>query len=146
MREIVPNSLMSRRTSSSMPTEMKKRPSENVAERPDDDLDLMAIFGFGNHHPGEKRAERERQAGEIRSPRRSQHDEQHGEREELAQPRLWAITWKSGRSSQRPAASTTMSANAPPERNSSVRRTEKSAALPRASAEASARSGTKARS
>ena len=66
----------------------EKQTEQNVAKRPDDDLDLMAIFGFGNHHPGEKRTERERQAGKIGSPRRREHDEEHREREQLAQTRV----------------------------------------------------------
>ena len=53
---------------------------------------------------------------------------------------------KSGRRSQRPAANTTITARAPPARNSNVPSIEKPSALPRVKAEASASSGTNARS
>ena len=64
----------------------EEQAEQDVAERPDDAFDLVAVFGFGQHHAREEGAERHRQAGHLRSPRRRQRDQQHREREQLAQP------------------------------------------------------------
>ena len=59
--------------------------------------------------------------------------------------RLWAMTWNSGRRSQRPAASTATIASTPPSTGSRLP-ARRSSPSPLISAEASARKGTNARS
>ena len=46
----------------------EKQPEQDVAERQDVGLDLMAVFGFAEHHAGQERAERERQSRRLRDP------------------------------------------------------------------------------
>src|SRR5450631_1801267 len=46
-------------------------------------LDLMSKLGFREHHPGQKSAERERQAYRVSSPGRGQDREQYGQRKQL---------------------------------------------------------------
>ncbi len=56
----------------------EEQAQQDVAERPDHDLDLMPVLGFREHHPRQEAAQRQRQAGAMRHPRRREHDEQHG--------------------------------------------------------------------
>src|SRR2546430_13585802 len=52
---------------------------QQVAERADDRLDLMPVFGLGEHHPGEECAEREGEARDMRHPRGGEHHERSEE-------------------------------------------------------------------
>jgi hypothetical protein len=118
----------------------EEQPEQDVTERADHRLDLVAVFGLGQHHPGEEGPEGERQPGIVRDPGGAEHHQQHGEGEQLRR-RLWAITWNSGRSSQRPAASTAMIANT--RRGPAPDLARERRAVPAMSTEASARKGTR---
>ena len=64
----------------------EEQAEQHVAERADDGLDLVPVFGLGEQHAGEKGAERERQADAVGDPGRGQRDQQHREREQLVAP------------------------------------------------------------
>jgi hypothetical protein len=49
----------------------EEQPEQHVAERLDVLLDLIAILGLGDEHPGEKRTERERKPCELAKARRA---------------------------------------------------------------------------
>jgi hypothetical protein len=61
-----------------MPTVMK-----NSAKRRDIGRDLMAKLGLGQQHPGEKAADRRRQAEPPRRPAHAEQDQQRDRREQL---------------------------------------------------------------
>ncbi len=48
----------------------------------------MAVLGLGQHHSRQEGAQGERQPGRLRHPARGEHDQQHGEREQLPQPAM----------------------------------------------------------
>ena len=49
----------------------EEEPQQHVAERLDVLLDLVAVFGLGDQHAGQERAQRERQPGELASAPRA---------------------------------------------------------------------------
>ena len=63
----------------------EEQPEQDVAERADHRFDLVPVFGLGEHHPRQERAEGERQTGDVRHPRRGEHHQQHRQREQLTQ-------------------------------------------------------------
>ena len=89
-------------TSSSMPTVMKNRPSSTSRYERIVGLDLVTKLGLGEHHSGEKGAERERQADGMGRPGRRQHRQQHRRAKTTPAERTEAMTRNSGRSSHRP--------------------------------------------
>ena len=46
----------------------EEQAQQDVAERPDDAFDLVAVFGFGQHHSREECAQRHRQARHVAKP------------------------------------------------------------------------------
>lgn len=54
----------------------KEQAEENVAERADVRLDLVAIMAFAQQHAGQKRAQRHRQPQHVGQPGRQQHNHQ----------------------------------------------------------------------
>ena len=90
----------------------EEQAEQDVAEWPDDAFDLVAVFGFGQHHSREEAAERHRE------PRHCEAQAEASATSSTAsvnnsRSRLLAMTYSSGRSSQRPAASTTRTAAVP---------------------------------
>ena len=85
---------------------------QHLAVRADGRLDLMAELGLCEPHAGEEGPEGERQSRGLRRPGRGEHREQHGEREQFSRERTPAMRTNSGRSSQRPVASTSSTAAA----------------------------------
>ena len=84
-RQPEPAPLPSRRRSSSMPTEMKNRPSR-MSRNGRMTASIWCRYSVSaSIMPDEKSAERERQAGDVRHPGRRQHHQQHRQREQLAQ-------------------------------------------------------------
>ena len=62
----------------------EEQAEQHVAKRLDVLLDLVAVFGLGDQHAGEKRAERERQSGELGQRREPERDQQQVQHEQLA--------------------------------------------------------------
>ncbi len=54
----------------------EEQAEQDAAERLDIGFELVPVGGFGEHHAGDERAHRHRQAGELHQRRRSEHDEQ----------------------------------------------------------------------
>src|SRR6185312_1584165 len=67
----------------------EEQAEQDVAKRLDVLFDLIAVLGFRDQHAGQKRAQRERQAGELGQRRQPERDQQHIEHEQLrrTQPR-----------------------------------------------------------
>ena len=61
----------------------EEKSEQEALERLDLRFDLVAVFGIGEQHAGEERAERHRDADQIHDPRGADHDQQRGRREHL---------------------------------------------------------------
>src|ERR1700682_5747754 len=61
----------------------EKQSQEHVAKRLDVLLDLVAVFGFRDQHPGEKRAERKRESRNLGERGQTERDQQDVEHEKL---------------------------------------------------------------
>ena len=62
----------------------EEQPGEDVAQRTDLGVRLMAEFALGEDQPAEKRAERHRNAEQRADPRRADAGQEHGERKRFA--------------------------------------------------------------
>ena len=66
----------------------EEQPQQQALERVDVELQLVAVFAFGEHHPGEEGAERHGQAHRVGEHRAADHQQQREADEDLAQARL----------------------------------------------------------
>ncbi len=69
------------------PDRDKEQAQQDVAERLDVVLDLVAILGFRDQHSGEKRTERKRQSRQLGERREPEGDQQHVQHEQLRRTR-----------------------------------------------------------
>ena len=66
----------------------EEQAEQDAAERLDVDLELMPEARFRQHHAGEERAHRHRQAAHLHHERRAEHHQQRGRRHHLARLRV----------------------------------------------------------
>ena len=90
----------------------EEQSQQDVAERADDDFDLMSVFRFREQHAGEKRAERHRQARQHASPTPHRARQATRSRVNRSVLRERPISWNNGRTSHRRKVSTNASATA----------------------------------
>jgi hypothetical protein len=83
----------------------KKSPRNTSRNGLDVVLDLVAVLGLGDQHPGEEGAERQRQPRHLGDPREAERHQQHEEDEE-PEDFCRATTLKRGRISFWPRKST----------------------------------------
>jgi hypothetical protein len=64
----------------------EEQAEQHIPERANARFHLVAEFGFAEHHAGQKRAERQRQAKAVGGPGGEQCDHQHGQSKDLGGP------------------------------------------------------------